>query len=111
MDRVHRAVASCDTSPSAPVVIFVSKMIPVKKRDIVNANGKPWKPSSGEGEEAGVGGEEGTEVEDQDGLAFVAFARVLSGTVTPKTPLLVSFFLFLPDEFTPKQARLKCIAA
>ena len=89
MNRVHRAVATCDASPSAPVVVFVSKMIPVKRRDIVGADGKPWRPPSGLPDEGGE--EAGAEVEDQDALAFVAFARVLSGTVTPQTPLLVGW--------------------
>lgn len=86
MERVRQAVESCDSSSSAPVVIFVSKMIPVKKRDITDADGRYWRPPTSPG---------GVDVDDQDpdSLAFVAFARVLSGTVTPSTPLLVSFFL------------------
>eukprot|EP00752_Nemacystus_decipiens_P007824 g6989.t1 len=87
MDRVRRAVAACDASPSAPVVIFVSKMIPVKKRDITDTDGKLWRPPAGPSEEEendGGGGED-----DRDSLTFVAFARVLSGTVTPDTPLLI----------------------
>lgn len=88
MDRVHRAVAACDASPSAPVVIFVSKMIPVKKRDITDTDGKLWQPPAGlSGEEEKREGGDGED--DRDSLAFVAFARVLSGTVTPETPLLV----------------------
>lgn len=85
MDRVRRAVAACDSCPSAPVVIFVSKMIPVKKRDITDTDGKLWRPPAGLSEEEAGDGED-----DRDSLAFVAFARVLSGTVTPDTPLLVS---------------------
>lgn len=77
-------MAECDASPFAPVVIFVSKMIPVKKRDITDTDGKLWRPP------AGMSGEEGGDEDDRDSLAFVAFARVLSGTVTPDTPLLVS---------------------
>lgn len=93
MDRVRRAVAACDASPSAPVVIFVSKMIPVKKRDITDADGKLWEPPPPEAaglsarlSESGTGGDA---EDDRDSLAFVAFARVLSGTVAPDTPLLV----------------------
>lgn len=92
MDGVRRAVAACDASPSAPVVIFVSKMIPVKKRDITDTNGRLWRPpaglSAGLSEQEREGGGHGED--DRDSLAFVAFARVLSGTVTPDTPLLVS---------------------
>lgn len=96
MDRVHRAVATCDASMSAPVVIFVSKMIPVKKRDITDVNGRPWRPVHARPpprefvvpQEAFSEGD--TDKEDPDSLSFVAFARVLSGTVTPNTPLLVS---------------------
>lgn len=106
IERVRQAVASCDSSPSAPVVIFVSKMIPVKKRDITDSDGKPWRPPTGHGGSAasgglgfhdaaggGMGAGRGGDADDQDpdSLAFVAFARVLSGTVTPSTPLLVSF--------------------
>lgn len=87
MERVRRAVAACDASPSAPVVIFVSKMIPVKKRDITDTDGKLWRPPAGLSEEEKHGGDG---EDDRDALAFVAFARVLSGTVTPDTPLLVS---------------------
>lgn len=88
MERVRRAVAACDASPSAPVVIFVSKMIPVKKRDITDTDGKLWRPPAGPSEEEEKDGGNGED--DRDALAFVAFARVLSGTVTPDTPLLVS---------------------
>lgn len=94
MDGVRRAVAACDASPSAPVVIFVSKMIPVKKRDITDTNGRLWRPpaglSAGLSEQERGEGEGGAVEDDRDALAFVAFARVLSGTVTPDTPLLVS---------------------
>ncbi|CAB1115634.1 unnamed protein product [Ectocarpus sp. CCAP 1310/34] len=99
MDRVRRAVAACDASPSAPVVIFVSKMIPVKKRDITDADGKLWEPpaaaaaaaAAAAGLSAGLSesGTGGDAEDDRDSLAFVAFARVLSGTVAPDTPLLV----------------------
>ena len=89
MDRVRRAVAACDASPSAPVVIFVSKMIPVKKRDITDADGRLWRPPTGLSEEEQD--KENELEDDRDSLAFVAFARVLSGTVTPATPLLVSW--------------------
>lgn len=90
MERVRQAVANCDSSPSAPVVIFVSKMISVKNRDITATNGKLWRPPVGGGDDWGSV-ESGDEEDDQDpdSLAFVAFARVLSGTVTPSTPLLV----------------------
>lgn len=85
---MHRAVVACDASPSAPVVIFVSKMIPVKKRDITDTHGKLWRAPSAEPPSGGTS--EAVEGEDdRDSLAFVAFARVLSGTVTPDTPLLV----------------------
>lgn len=61
-------------------------MIPVRRRDITDTDGKPWrKPTEDE-----VDGGGAVSVEDLDSLAFVAFARVLSGTVTPDTPLLVS---------------------
>ncbi|CAN0172760.1 unnamed protein product, partial [Ectocarpus fasciculatus] len=88
MDRVRRAVAACDASPSAPVVIFVSKMIPVKKRDITDADGKLWEPPT-PAAAAGLSETGGDAEDDRDSLAFVAFARVLSGTVAPDTPLLV----------------------
>jgi hypothetical protein len=39
MQSVYDAIAACDTSESAPVVLFVSKMVPVKRGDIVDANG------------------------------------------------------------------------
>lgn len=99
---MRHAIASCDSSPSAPVVIFISKMIPVKKRDITDVDGKPWRPPSpssaglssaglSENVDGGGGGQNGDDDDDDpDSLAFVAFARVLSGTVTPHTPLLVS---------------------
>jgi len=90
MDGVRRAVAACDASPSAPVVIFVSKMIPVKKRDITDTNGRLWLPPAGLSEQEQDREEGGAGEDDRDSLAFVAFARVLSGTVTPDTPLLVS---------------------
>lgn len=98
MERVRLAVATCDSSPTAPVVIFVSKMVPVKRRDLTNTDGKPWRPPTHGLNAHGGGGRDGDESgadnadaaqEDPDGLAFVAFARVLSGTVTPSTPLLV----------------------
>ena len=41
-------VAACDASPSIPVVIFVSKMIPVQKRDIADTVGKVWRPPAGQ---------------------------------------------------------------
>lgn len=44
MGRVRRAVALCDASDAAPLVIFVSKMIAVKKRDLTDVNGRPWRP-------------------------------------------------------------------
>lgn len=93
MGRVQRAVAACDASPSAPVVIFVSKMIPVKNRDITDTDGQLWRSpekASEALEDGGDGGGHAEEGDDRDSLAFVAFARVLSGTVTPDTPLLVS---------------------
>lgn len=70
----------------------MSKMIPVKKRDITDADGKLWEPPAAAAglstglSESGTGGDA---EDDRDSLAFVAFARVLSGTVAPDTPLLV----------------------
>jgi hypothetical protein len=39
MQSVYDAIAACDTSEAAPVVLFISKMVPVKRGDIVDANG------------------------------------------------------------------------
>lgn len=53
MERVRRSVAACDASDAAPVVIFVSKMIPVKRRDLTDASGRLWQsPNSGKPGEA-----------------------------------------------------------
>ncbi|CAM9908533.1 unnamed protein product, partial [Phaeothamnion confervicola] len=97
MASVQEAVASCDTSPEAPVVVFVSKMVAVKRSELLDRNGRPWISSSAmaNGGESGTGGGATAASENGGGsgmgqeLAFVAFARIFSGTLRPNTRLHV----------------------
>jgi ribosome assembly protein 1 len=79
-EAVRMALACCDTSSSSPVVVFVSKMVPVARREVVGVDGRPLSslPWADEGRK-GPNGEE-REV-------LVAFGRVLCGTLTPATEL------------------------
>eukprot|EP00953_Heterococcus_sp_UTEX-ZZ885_P037920 19465-Heterococcus_DN1.PRE.1 len=99
---VYDAIAACDTSESAPVVLFVSKMVPVKRGDIVDANGKLWTPPDGhpgsqQHIDSTTDGNGGTAdsvssknaADDRDALSFVAFARVFSGIITPHSKIHV----------------------
>ncbi len=83
-------IRSCDVSENAPVVAFVSKMIPVDEKQIVTLNGKPWKTEEHYYEEKNMNSETqiGATVPPKR-HRMVAFARILSGVMTISTPLYV----------------------
>jgi len=72
MERVRKCVAQCSVLDDAPVVAFVSKVVPVRAVELGE-----WCVSS-----AYSGG-------DRDGDVFVAFARVFSGILRPDSDLFV----------------------
>ena len=72
LEQVRRCVARCCVQDDAPVVAFVSKVVPVRAAELGE-----WCASS-----AYSGG-------DRDGDVFVAFARVFSGTLRPDSNLFV----------------------
>jgi ribosome assembly protein 1 len=91
-DAVKDCVARCDHSPEAPVVVFVSKMVPVRvaelsQRDIAMVNARLARAAESavlaEGEVAPPSALK------PDGEVFVALARVFSGTLTRTSPLYV----------------------
>jgi ribosome assembly protein 1 len=91
-DAVKDCVARCDNSPDAPVVVFVSKMVPVRvaelsQRDIAMVNARLARAAEAavlaEGEVAPPSALK------PDGEVFVALARVFSGTLTRNSPLYV----------------------
>ena len=72
LEQVRKCVARCSVQDDAPVVAFVSKVVPVRAAELGE-----WCASS-----AYSGG-------DRDGDVFVAFARVFSGTLRPDSNLFV----------------------
>jgi translation elongation factor EF-G len=72
ISAVKDCVSRCDQSDGAPIVIFVSKMVAVKKSELPPP----------QGDDAAVEGAS----EDE---ALVAFARIFSGTVRPDSALWV----------------------
>ncbi len=86
--RVMEGIRSCDVSENSPVVVFVSKMVPVDEKDVLGLNGKPWRADNEP--------EEDDEKTKNDHAAavtkrhrMIAFARILSGVVTTSTNLYV----------------------
>ena len=81
-EPVRAAIAACDTSEAAPLVVFVSKMLAVPRSLLKNAAAAHPLPGD-------TSGEGGGSVQDQDDTEFVAFARVFSGVVRPGEPVFV----------------------
>lgn len=71
-DRVRDSVAACSIEDDAPVVAFVSKVVPVRVVELGD-----WRASSA------------SSAADRDGDVFVAFARVFSGVLRPDSKLFV----------------------
>ncbi|KAG5191664.1 hypothetical protein JKP88DRAFT_251342 [Tribonema minus] len=63
MASVRNAIATCATTADAPVVLFVSKMVPVRSTELLDLT------------------------DGSEQLTFVAFARIFSGTITPTSKL------------------------
>jgi ribosome assembly protein 1 len=72
LERVRKCVAQCSVQDDAPIVAFVSKVVPVRAVELGE-----WCATS-----AYSGG-------DRDGDVFVAFARVFSGILRPDSDLFV----------------------
>lgn len=72
LEQVRKSIARCAVQEEAPVVAFVSKVVPVRAAELGE-----WCASS-----AYSGG-------DRDGDVFVAFARVFSGILRPDSKLFV----------------------
>ena len=96
---VKQSIAVCDNTPAAPVVVFVSKMVPVRvaelsPRDVAMMNARLARTATttpaGEGE-SNDSGDMKTPVKQlqPDGEVFMALARVFSGTLQRNTPLYV----------------------
>ncbi|CAM9562452.1 unnamed protein product [Chrysoparadoxa australica] len=75
--KVRDALATCDSSPAAPVVVFVSKMVPVKRGELLTTEGALWRPP----------GEDSSVAVERSDFAFVAFARIFSGTLHPDSEI------------------------
>ncbi len=86
--KAMEGIRSCDVSENAPVVVFVSKMVPVDEKDIVGSNGKPWKPENEPKEEDDKKMKNSTAAVTKR-HRMIAFARILSGVVTTSTRLYV----------------------
>jgi ribosome assembly protein 1 len=89
---VLRNVGACVNSAEAPVVVFVSKMVPVRvaelsQRDVAMMNARMAKAAAAEN----VGAEEAGPPPQlrHDGEVFIALARVFSGTLQRGSRLYV----------------------
>lgn len=76
MAEVRASVAACAKTEAAPVVAFVSKVVPVRAAELVG-----WRPLT-QAEGGGANAEAPADV-------FVAFARVFSGVLRPDSRLFV----------------------
>ncbi len=79
-EEVRASVAACAKTAAAPVVAFVSKVVPVRVAELAG-----WRPRAQPGQDEGGPGGNGGPPAD----VFVAFARVFSGVLRPDSPLFV----------------------
>lgn len=83
VEEVQAAIATCDHSPSAPVVVFVSKMMSIRVAELTPADlARARERAVARGEPADVFYSPNTEV-------LIAFARVFAGTISADKPLHV----------------------
>ena len=94
-EAVKECIAQCDNTESAPVVVFVSKMVPVRvaelsQRDFAMMNARLERRAQ---EHVGAGGGEESSAPvprlQQDGEVFMALARVFSGTLQRDSSLYI----------------------
>ncbi|KAL2620565.1 hypothetical protein R1flu_000770 [Riccia fluitans] len=99
LERVRKAVETCDSSEDAPCVVFVSKMValPVEMLPRHNAKGELISHAEMSTGDMDAGGRE----------CFLAFARVFSGVVTEGQRMYVLSALYNPTAQEPDNKHIQ----